>query len=85
MALGGDNVHEGAALGLGKDGPVHVPGELRSGEDEGAPGAAQGLVGGGGDDVGVGQGRGMGTAGNEAGNMSHVHHQGGADLVGDGP
>ncbi len=40
-------------------------------------------MGGGGDDVGVGDGRGVGVAGDEAGEVSHVDHKKGADFLGD--
>ena len=53
--LGGDDVHERAALGAGEHGLVEAFGEVVVvGEDEPAAGASQGLVGGGGDDVAVG-------------------------------
>ena len=41
-------------------------------------------MGGGGDDVGVGYGGGVDAASYESGEVGHVHHEGGADLVGDG-
>ena len=46
-------------------------------------GAAEGLVGGGGDDVGVRDGRGVGSTGNEAGEVGHVDEEVGSNLVGD--
>mmetsp|Transcript_8306 Transcript_8306/g.12087 ORF Transcript_8306/g.12087 Transcript_8306/m.12087 type:complete len:440 (-) Transcript_8306:187-1506(-) len=54
-------------------------------EDHRSARAAQGLVGGSGDDVGILEGGGKHAAKNEAGNVGHVCDQVGAALVGDGP
>ena len=81
--LAGDHVHQGAALDAGEDGLVEV--ELVNsrlvGQNHAAAGAAQGLMGGGGDHVGVGEGGGMHACGNQTGDVGHVHHQDSADLV----
>ena len=82
--LGGDDVHQRAALHAGEDGRVDLLGEvLLVGEDHGAARAAQGLVRGRGDDVRVRERRGMRAAGDQPGEVRHVDHQVGADLVGD--
>ena len=54
-------------------------------EDQAAPGAPKGLVGGGGHHVGIGNGRGVDTGGHQSGNVGHVHHQIGAHGVGHFP
>ena len=83
--LGGDHVHQRAALQAGEDRRVDLLGDrLVVGQDHAAARAAQRLVGGGGDHVGVRQRVGVLAAGDEAGEMRHVDHQVGADLVGDG-
>ena len=52
--LGGDDVHQRTALVAGEDRGVELLRPIRVvGEDDAAAGAAQGLVGGRGDDVGV--------------------------------
>jgi hypothetical protein len=97
---GGDGVVVGPALVAGEDGGVdgglEVVGfglvELVGGgaagafaeEDHGAAGAAEGFVGGGGDDVGVGEGGGDHVRGDEAGDVRHVGEEVGADGFGDG-
>lgn len=52
-------------------------------EDHGTTGATERLVGGGGNDIGVGEGRGVDTGGDETRDVGHVHHQVAANLVGD--
>ena len=52
-------------------------------QDDPAARAAEGLVGGRGDDVGVRHGRRVQTGGDQACEVGHVDHQVGADLVGD--
>ena len=79
--LARDDVHERAALGAGEDGGVNLLGELLLAEDDGAAGAAQGLVRGRRDHVGIGHGRGMGPAGDQAADVGHVHEHIGPDLV----
>ena len=53
------------------------------GEDDSAARAAEGLVRGGGDDVGVRHRVGVQPRGHQAGEVRHVHHQVGAHQVGD--
>ena len=83
-SLGGDNVHQGSALKARKHGRVDL---LRNrfvvGQDHAAARPAQGLVGGRGHHVGVGQRAGMDPGGDQAGEMGHVDHEKGPDLVGD--
>ena len=82
--LGGDDVLQGAALGAGEDGGVQLFGDLRIvAQQHAAPGAAEGLVGGGGHHVGVGDRGGVEPGGHQAGDVSHVHEQVGPHLVGD--
>ena len=52
-------------------------------QHEASPRAAQGLVGRRSDDVGVGKRVRIKPGGDESGEMSHVHHQVGASLIGD--
>ncbi len=77
-------MHEGTALHAGEEGAIQVLGEALLAEDEPAAGAAQGLVGGGGDEVGVGNGAGVVPGGHQAGDVGHVDHHEGAHLVRDG-
>ena len=82
--LGGDHVHQRAALQAGEDRRVDLLRDrLVVGQDHAAARAAQRLVRGRGDDVGVRSGFGCCAAGDQAGEMRHVDHQVGADLVGD--
>ena len=81
--LGGDDVFERAALQAGEDAAVDVLDELLLAQDEAAARAAQGLVRGGGHEVGVGHGAGVDAAGDEPGDVRHVDHVVGADLVRD--
>ena len=69
----------------GEHGLVDGLGVLLPAEDRPGRGAPQGLVGGEGDDVGVGDGRRVGAAGDEAGDVGGVDDEQRADLVGDGP
>ena len=80
-----DHMHQRAALGAGEDRLVEVP-LLRGfliAEDHAASGPAQGLVGGGGHHVRVGNRAGMKPRSHQAGDMGHIHHQAGSHLVGD--
>ena len=82
--LGGDDMHQRAALQAREDRRVDLLGDvLVVGEDHAAARAAQRLVRGRGDDMGMRERRGMRAAGDQAGEMRHVDHQIGADLVGD--
>ena len=83
--LGGDDVHQRPALHAGEYGGVDLLGDvLVVGEDHGAARAAQRLVRGGRDDMGVREGARMRAAGHQAREVRHVDHEVGADLVGDG-
>src|SRR5699024_6302259 len=80
-----DDVHQWAALDAGEDGGVELFVELgvaAGGQNQAAARAAQGLVGGGGDDVGMRQGAGVLAASDEAGDVGHVDEEPGADGVG---
>ena len=82
--LGGDDVHQRAALAAGKDGGVDLLGDDGVvGQDHAAAGAAQGLVIGGGHHIGVGHGAGMLACGHHARDVGDVHHQIGARFPGD--
>jgi hypothetical protein len=95
---GCDGVVMRSTLMAGKDGEVNrsfqvvqsLLSSLRIGlsdalaeEDHSSSGATEGLVGGGGDDVGVWEGRWDHTGSDESRNMCHVDHQVAADLVTD--
>ena len=73
--LGGDDVHEGAALGPWKDRLVDDLGERLPGKNEPAPGTAQRLVGRGGHHVGVRHRRGIDTARHQAREVRHIHQE----------
>ncbi len=79
----GDGVHQGAALDAGKHLAVDLFGILFLAEDDASPGAAQGLVGGGGHHIRVGNGVHVQSGGDQSGDVSHIHHELGAHLVGD--
>ncbi len=82
--LGGDDVHEGSALGAWEDGAVDGFGEVFVvGEDESAAWSAEGFVGGGGDDVAVRERGGVYACSDEAGDMGDIGEEEGADFVGD--
>ena len=85
--LGGDDVHQGAALDTGEHRAVQLVflGELLAGEDQSAPGAPEGLVCGGGGDVGVGDGAGVEACRHQARDVGDVRHQESAALVGNLP
>ena len=76
-------MHQRSALEAGKDGLIHGRGELLLTEDEPGARAAQRLVRGGGDDVGVLAGIGMQARGDQARDMRHVHHEQRAHRIGD--
>ena len=88
-ADGGDLVHVGTALEAGEDGLVDLALEVSglavaanlAEEDEAGAGAAEGLVGGGGDNVAGLEGALEDLAGDEASNVGHVHHEEAADGV----
>ncbi len=81
--LGRDDVHQRAALDAGEDGLVDGLGMLFLAEDEAAAWAAQGLVGGAGDHIGVGHGVGVAAGGRQARDVRHIHHQVRIHHVGD--
>ena len=81
--LGGDDVHQRAALAAGEDRAVDVGLELLPAEDQAAAGAAEGLVDGGRDDVRVLDRVGVLARGDEAREVGHVDHQLGSDGIGD--
>ena len=80
--LGRHHVLEGAALGAREDLAVDRLGVRLAAEDQAAARAAQGLVGGGGDDLGVRHRVGVKPRGDEPGDVGHVHHHGRPDLAG---
>ena len=74
--LGGDDVHQRAALDAGEDRRVDLLGDvLVVGQDHAAARTAQRLVRRRGDDVSVRERARMLTAGNEAGEVRHVDHE----------
>ena len=80
--LGGDDMHQRAALETGEQRRVDLLADLFViGQHHAGARAAQGLVGGGGDHVGVRQRARMETRGDQAGEMRHVDHEIGADRV----
>lgn len=94
---GGDGVVVGATLVTREDGEVDLVLKIVEGllaglgvngantaaeEDHGATGATERLVSGGGDDIGVEEGRGDNLGGNEAGNVSHIDDKVSANGVG---
>ena len=82
--LGGDDVHQRTALGAREHGAVYLLRDLLVvGEDDAAARSAHGLVGGHGDHVRVGQRIRVLSAGHQASDVGHIHHQVGADAVGD--
>ena len=76
-------MHERAALRAGEDGGVDLFGKFLFAHDHAAARAAQGLVRGGGHDVGIGHGAHVRTAGDETRDVRHVDHEKCAVLVGD--
>ena len=78
-------MHQRAALDAGEDLAVEALAAGRVGKDHAAAGAAQGLVRGGGGDVGVRDGALVQTGGHQARDVGHVHHEDGTHLIGDGP
>ena len=82
--LGGDHMHQRAALHAGEHRRVELLGDLLVvRQDHAAARAAQRLVRRGGHHMRVREWRGMRAAGNEPGEMRHVDEQVGADLVAD--
>ena len=84
--LGGDDVLQGASLGAGENGLVEAFAELSiAAEDQAAPRAPQGLMGGGGDHMTVGNGVWMDTGSHQTGDVGHVRQQIGPHLISNGP
>ena len=81
-SLGRNHMHKGAALQARKDGAVNGFFVLGFHQDDAAARAAQTLVGGGGDHVGVGHGVGVNACRNEAGIVRHVDQEQGAYIFG---
>jgi hypothetical protein len=82
--LGGNGVHERPALQAGENRRIDLLGDFRIvHQDHAAARATQGFVRGRGHHMGIWQRRGMRSAGDQPGDMGHVHHQPGADRVGD--
>ena len=84
--LGGDDVHQRAALGTGEYGGVELLLDLfvGLGQDQAATRATQSLVGGGSDHIGEGNRVRVQTGGDQASDVGHVDEQQRTDLVGDG-
>ena len=81
--LGRDYVHQRATLQAGEDGAVELLGQrLVIGQDDARTGTTQRLVGRGGGDMGMRDGRGVRAARDQAGEMRHVGEQISAYLVG---
>ena len=76
-------MHERATLRAREDGAVDPLGQLGRAEDHAAARAAQRLVRGGGDDVGVRERAGVQARRDEAGDVGHVDEQQRVDVVGD--
>ena len=96
--LGSDDVLERAALGAGEHGGVDLLGQVDGlhlagldvllgdlvlAQDHAAAGTAQGLVGGGGDNVGIGHGALVNASGDETGDVGHIDHEESADGISD--
>ena len=78
-------MHQGATLDAREDGGVELLRQIRVVcDDHAATRTAQGLVGGGGGDIRMREGRGVLACGHETGEVGHVDHQPGADAVGHG-
>ncbi len=82
--LGGDDVHQRAALNAGKHVFVQQGGMVAVGQDEPAARTPQGLMRGGSDEIGVSDRRGMDPTGDQPRDMRHIHHQISAHVSGDG-
>jgi len=80
--LGSDNVHERTALNAGENLAVQGFAHIFCRQNHAAARTAQGLVRGGGGDVGVRKWALVQTGGHKAGDVGHIYHQLGADLVG---
>ena len=84
-SLGSDHVLQRAALAAREHGLIELFGELGiAAEDQAAAGAAQGLVGGGGHHIAMGDRAGMHSSGHEAGDVGHIGQQIGTHFISDG-
>ncbi len=83
--LGRDDVLQRASLQAGEDRLVDLRAQLGRGQDGATPRAAEGLVGGEGDDVGDADRAGVRATGDEPRDVGDVEHQQRAHLVRDGP
>ena len=81
--LGRDNMHERTALNAGENLAVQGFAHVFGRKNHAATGAAQGFVRGCGGDVGVRKRALVQAGGHKTGDMGHVHHQLGANFVGD--
>ena len=77
-----DDVHERSALGAGEHDFVDIGSEFRFAKNHAAARAAEGFVGGRGDDIGPIARVGMHTGGDQAGEVGHVDQENGADRIG---
>ena len=82
--LGGDDVHQRAALEAGEDRRIDLLGDgFVVGQDHAAARAAQGLVRGRRHDMRMAEGRRVLTRGDEAGKMRHIHQEKRSHLIAD--
>ncbi len=81
--LGGNGVHQGAALKPWKDLLVQFLCILGLAEHHAATRTAKGFMRGRGNKIGVGNRTGMHAGGNQACNVGHIHHEQGPHAVGD--
>ena len=82
--LGRDHMLQRTTLETGEQGLVDGRGQILGTQDGPASGTAQRLVGGKGDDVGMGYRVGMDATGDQSGNVGRVEHEQGAHFVGNG-
>ena len=83
--LRGDHMHEWSALNAWEGLGVDFLGELLLAQDEAGAGSAQAFVRGGGDKIGVREGRGVDSTGDEPRDVGHVDEKVGANGIGDLP
>ncbi|MNC28141.1 hypothetical protein D3C75_763380 [compost metagenome] len=81
--LGCDDMHQRAALGAREYGLVDFLGPGFAGQDHTAAGTAQGLVGSGSDELGMGHRIRVQAGCHQTGDVGHVHHEQGANIIGD--
>jgi len=73
--LRGDHMHKRSALHTGKNRLIHLLRPFLLAQNETGPGSTQSLVRRGSNKIRAGNGIGMQLGGNQAGDMSHVHHE----------